>query len=115
ICDLNATMDRVLSSDVNSRIFCVCFGGSGSGLHDAPISGILSATTIETNTPRTIAMAVILPHAILLVSERVFRGALDLRTRRDLDFDVILSQNSFESIDWFKSFGRCFPKDGVQT
>jgi len=60
-------------------------------------------------------MAEILPHAILLVSERVFRGVLDLRTLRDLDFDVILSQNSFESIDWIMSFGCCFPQDGVQT
>jgi hypothetical protein len=110
-------MERVLSSEVSSLPFLTIFlTGVGSGtLHDAPIRGILSATTMDTITPRTIAVAMILPHAILLESERVLRGVLDFWTRRDLDFDVILSQISYESIDWIKPFGCCFLQGGVQT
>lgn len=117
MCDLNATMERVLSSEVSSRpFFTLLFGMVGSGtLQEAPIRGILSATTMDTITPRTIAVAMILPHAILLESERVLRGVLDLWTRRDLDFEVILSQISYESIDWIMPFGCCFLKGGVQT
>ena len=117
MCDLNATMERVLSSDVSSApLFTIVFVGIGSGtLQDAPMSGILSATTMDTITPRTIAVAMILPHAILLESERVLRGVLCFWTRRDLDFEVIVSQISYESIDWIMPFGCCFLQDGVQT
>lgn len=110
-------MERVLSSEVSSEpLFVMLFVGMGSGtLQDAPMSGILSATTMDTITPRTIAVATILPHAILLESERVLRGVLDFWTRRDLDFEVILSQISYESIDWIMPFGCCFLQGGVQT
>jgi hypothetical protein len=94
-------MERVLSSEsefiafldniLNRRV------GSGT-LHDAPIRGILSATTMDTITPRTIAVAMILPHAILLESERVLRGVLDFGHDGTSDFDVILSQISYERL-----------------
>jgi hypothetical protein len=43
------------------------------------------------------------------------RGVLDFWTRRDLDFEVILSQISYESIDWIMPIGCCFLQGGVQT